>query len=223
MKQTTTRIITGIIILTIGIGALLSALNLIPFWAWFDTWWALLVIIGGVFILLGDLRRNYIWGTAVLLIGVLLQLKALGAVDFNFFSLIVPILLIAAGLTVLLHTKVQPAIKSTNHDADDISVIFSGSESKNKSKKYKGGRVTSIFGGASLDLRDAVIEKEATLDVFVVCGGVEIKVPREWKVVVKAAPIAGGIENKSEGSDNDKAPVLVITGTVALGGVEIKT
>jgi len=223
MKQTATRIITGIIILAIGVGALLGALNIFPFWDWFSSWWPLLVIIAGLFVLIGDFRRNYIWGTALILIGSLLQLKAAGVVDFNFFSLLVPIVLIAAGLSVLLHVTNRPTIKAASTDVDDISVIFSGSESKNKSQNYQGGRITAIFGGAVLDLRDAKIQKEATLDIFTICGGVEIKVPRDWKVISKAAPIAGGVENKSEGSDDHKGPILVLTGTVALGGVEIKT
>ena len=223
MKQTATRITTGIIILAIGVGALLGALNLIPFWSWFGNVWPLLVIIAGIFVLLGDFRRNYIWGVAIILVGALLQLKVTGVVDFNFFSLIVPIALIAAGLTVLLHVQNRPSLKAGSNDIDDISVIFSGSESKNKSSNYQGGRVTAIFGGAVLDLRDAKIQKEAVLDVFTICGGVEIRVPRDWKVISKAAPIAGGVENKSEGSDDHKGPILIITGTVALGGVEIKT
>lgn len=223
MKQTATRITTGIIILAIGVGALLGALNLIPFWSWFSNLWPILVIVAGLFVLLGDFRRNYIWGIAIILVGVLLQLKAAGVVDFSFFSLIVPIGLIAAGLTVLLHVQNRPSIKAGLNDVDDISVIFSGSESKNKSANYQGGRITAIFGGAVLDLRDAKIQKEAVLDVFTVCGGVEIRVPRDWKVISKAAPIAGGVENKSEGNEDHKGPVLIVTGTVALGGVEIKT
>lgn len=223
MKQTATRITTGIIILAIGVGALLGALNLIPFWDWFSSFWPLLVIITGIFVLVGDLRQNYIWGSAILIVGILLQLKSAGVVDFNFFSLIVPTLLIATGLTIILHVSNRPSIKAGSNDVDDVAVIFSGSEVKNKSQNYQGGRVTAVFGGAVLDLRDAKIQKQATLDIFTVCGGVEIKVPRDWKVVAKAAPIAGGIENKSEGSDNSKAPVLIITGAVIMGGVDIKT
>lgn len=178
---------------------------------------------GGIFVWLGDWRRNYIWGIVLIVIGTLLQLKELDYLDFNLFSLIIPILLIAAGLSIVLHSKNSSAVKSSSKDVDDVSVIFSGSETKNKSKDYQGGKITAIFGGAVLDLRDAKLVKDATLDVFLLCGGLELKVPRDWKVVSKAAPIAGGIENKSEGSEDHKGPVLTITGSVTLGGVEIKT
>ena len=223
MKQTSIRIITGIIITAIGVGALLGALNVIPFWDWFRGWWPLLVVVGGVFMLLGDLHRNWLWGTLLIVIGGLLLLKQQGVIDFNIFSLIFPLVIIGAGLSVLIHSQGRARVQSNSKDADDISVIFSGSETKNKSKSYKGGRVTAVFGGSVIDLRDAKLTSEATIDMFVFCGGVEIKVPRDWKVVSKVAPIAGGVENKSEGSDDAKAPVLVLTGTVALGGVEIKT
>jgi len=223
MKQQLTRIITGFIILAIGVGALLDALNIAAFWGWFGNLWPLLIVLAGIFVLIGDFRKNYIWGTALVIIGALLQLRAAGVVDFNFFSLVFPIALIAVGLTILLHFTNRPAVDAGSKDIDDISVVFSGNQSKNKSSKYEGGRITAIFGGATLDLRDAKIGKEATLDLFILCGGVELKVPRDWKVISKAMPIAGGIENKSEGGDNDKSPVLVLTGTVALGGVEVKT
>src|SRR5690606_27937825 len=186
MKQHLTRIITGCIILGVGVGALLDALNIVPFWSWFGNLWPLLIVLAGVFVLIGDFRKNYIWATALILIGVLLQLRALGTIDFNFFSLVFPIVLIAIGLTILLHFSKRPSVATGSKDVDDISVVFSGNQSKNKSPHYKGGRVTAIFGGATLDLRDARIDKEATLDFFVICGGVELKVPRDWKVISKA-------------------------------------
>ncbi len=223
MKQTAIRIITGTIIIAIGVGALLGALNIAPFWSWFGQLWPLLVVLAGIFILIGDFRRNWIWGIVLITVGALLQLKTLDILDFNFFSLIIPVAIIGAGVSVLISSHNRTKVDSSSKDADDISVIFSGSETKNKSSNYKGGKVTAIFGGATIDLRDAKITKEASLDMFVLCGGVELKVPRDWKVVSKVAPIAGGVENKSEGSDDHKGPILVLTGTAALGGIEIKT
>ena len=223
MQQTIIRILTGIIITALGVSALLGALNIFPFWDVFQQWWPLLVIIGGFLILIGDYRRNYIWGLVTIIIGILLLLKTRGVIDFNLFSLIAPIAIIAAGLSILLHSKTSAKINTTSKDADDISVIFSGSETSNKSKNYQGGKITSILGGATLDLRDATFTGEATLDVFVLMGGVELKVPRDWKVISKAAPIAGGIEIKAEGNENPKSPTLIITGSVTLGGVEVKT
>lgn len=221
MKQTILRNSTGILILGIGIGALLDTLNLFSFWEIFREWWPALLIIAGLFVAVGDARRNYLWALVLGVVGTLLLLKNLAAIDFNVFSLIFPIILIAIGLSVIGAQSKQRKAAATSHNADDISVIFSGSETVNAAKDYQGGRITALFGGAVLDLRDATIKKEATLDITAICGGVELRVPREWRVVSKIAPIAGGVENKTQGADD--APVLMLTGVVALGGVEIKT
>ena len=223
MKQSLSRYITGLLVLALGVGALLDVLNVIPFWSWLGTWWPLILIVVALTLFVSDFRRNYIWALALVIIGVFIQLRNLDMIDFSVTELIFPVILIAIGLTIVLRVSNRNSVKLGTNDADDISAILSGSESKNKSQKYKGGKVTSIFGGAVLDLRDAKIDKEATLDLFVLCGGVEIKVPRDWKVIVRTANIAGGIEDKSEGAANDKGSVLIVTGTIALGGVEIKT
>ena len=222
MKQSILRNITGILILGIGAGALLDALNVITFWQYFREWWPALLIVAGVFVAVGDARRNYLWALVLWVLGGLLLLKNLSVVDFNVFSLIFPIVLIAIGLSVLMAATKRRKTPAASHDSDDISVIFSGSETANAAKDYQGGNITAIFGGVTIDLRDAIIKKEATLDITAICGGVELRVPREWRVVSKIAPIAGGVENKAQGNDSAEGPVLVLTGMVALGGVEVK-
>lgn len=221
MKQNLIRIITGLIIIAIGVGAFLGALNVLPFWSAFATWWPTLLIAGGLLALVSDIRRNYLWGGVGVLVGSMLLLRTNGVIDFNVFSLIAPILIIAVGLSILISTKSRGALPASSSDIDDIAAIFSGSETANRSNAYQGGRITSTFGGVVLDLSDAKLAKNAQLDLFVLCGGVELRVPRDWRVVSKVMPIAGGVENKSRGGTND--PTLVLTGTVALGGVEIKT
>lgn len=223
MKQTTLRIITGLIILGIGVGAFLGALDVIPFWSAFGSWWPALLIIGGALALIGDIRTNYLWGGVTIVIGAMLLLRSNGVIDFNVFSLILPIVIIAVGLSILISSQVRKNVPVSSGDTDEIAAIFSGSETVNQSQNYKGGRLTAVFGGIVIDLRDAKIEKDARLDVFVLCGGVELKVPRDLKVVSKITPIAGGVENKSQGNDKHNGPVLVLTGTVALGGIEVKT
>lgn len=222
MKETTSRIITGTIITLIGAGAMLSTLGVFPFWDHFKVWWPLLLVVAGIFTLIGEFRRNFIWGATLILIGALLTLKNIDVLSFNVFSLIVPIAIMSVGFSILFTAKNRSNVKSTSIDSDSIAAVFSGSESINSSKDYEGGSLTAVFGGIDLDLRDAKIKDKATLDVFVLCGGIELKVPKDWKVVVKATPILGGTENKSRGQEDHKGPVLIITGTVALGGVEVK-
>lgn len=222
MKDTTARIITGVVVLAIGLGALLDTFNVFDFWPIFGTWWPVLLILGSILVFVGD-RRQFIWSIVLGLVGALLLLNNLNALDVNIFQLIWPIIIIAAGISILVNRATLPKMTKTQ-DTDSIGAIFSGTDTVNKSKDYKGGQVSAIFGGVQLDLRDAVIKKEATLNVTTLCGGIEIRVPRNWRVQSSVFPILGGVENKATGDQaDDKSPLLIIAGTVALGGVEIKS
>jgi hypothetical protein len=78
------------------------------------------------------------------------------------------------------------------------------------------------MGGHEIDLRPAKISAgPAVIDLFVWWGGVEIRVPPDWKVTNEALPLLGGVE------DNTVAPQearghLILKGTVIMGGVEVK-
>ena len=220
--QSLSRILTGTLVLIIGVGALLDALNVWPFWQYAGTWWPLSLVAAGLLVVLND-AKQYITALALITIGAMLQINNLDIIDINFWSIIWPVIIIAVGLSILVSRTGCPKNVKAN-DVDEVSAIFSGNESINNSKNYVGGRATAIFGGVSIDLRDAHITKEATIDVFALCGGIELKVPREWKVQHRVLPILGGVESKSHSEKvTDASPVLYVTGTVALGGVEIKS
>lgn len=220
--QSLSRIITGILILVVGFGALLDALNVISFWSFAGTWWPLAIVVGGVLTFIGN-RQQYITALALVGIGAILQLDNLGVVDVEVWSILWPVIIIAVGLSVLVNRS-QHSRQAKTQDINTISAVFASNETINKSQDYQGGKATAVFGGVSIDLRDAKIAKEATLEVFALCGGIELKVPREWKVEHKVFPILGGIESKAHSDKvTDKSPVLYITGTVALGGVDVKS
>jgi len=222
MNQIIARMLTGSLIIIFGLGALLDALQVLPFWANIGTWWPIgLILVGGI-ILINNLSQ-FIWATIFIGAGVVLQLERLGLVEVNFFALFWPVIIIGIGLSIIF----QRTMRSKNikvQDLDDLTATFGGSETVNSSKNYQGGKATAIFGGVTIDLRDAVIKKEATLNVFALCGGIELKVPREWKIKTEVFPILGGVESKSSSTAlADDAPILIVTGTAALGGIEIRS
>ncbi len=107
--------------------------------------------------------------------------------------------------------------------------IFGGTERRINSQTFKGGRVTSIFGGVELDFRDANIDgDEATLEVNCIFGGVEIRVPDSGMSIPGASQCLAAIRIKPpfscvhpQDSADGKRKTLIITGTVIFGGVEI--
>lgn len=80
-----------------------------------------------------------------------------------------------------------------------------------------------MFGGATLDLRDAHIDDEATVDAFAMFGGVDVLVPHGWRVELRGLPILGGCDDKTtpNGSLSVSAPRLKVNATAILGGVAV--
>lgn len=107
-------------------------------------------------------------------------------------------------------------------EREDITAILGGSDQRNSSQDFKGSKVSAIMGGVKLDLRKAVIKKEATIEIFTFWGGVELLVPSNVIVKNKSSVILGGIEDKTERDTSKDAPVLYITGDIIMAGVEVK-
>jgi len=111
-------------------------------------------------------------------------------------------------------------------DVDSLSKQFtaSGAQIKVESQNFKGGEIGVTAGGVELDFRNARLAPEgATLDLRVVMGGVDIRVPDTWQVYCEVTPLFGGADNETRSTQGaDDAPRLRVVGTVTLGGVTIR-
>ena len=89
-----------------------------------------------------------------------------------------------------------------------------------RSPELRGGYMTAMMGGIELDLRPCKAgASPMVIDVFVLWGGIELKVPADWTVDVQVVPIMGGFENKAAGSES--GPRLVVRGHAIMGGLGI--
>lgn len=108
----------------------------------------------------------------------------------------------------------------------DANVIFGGDSKQISSYDFQGGKITAIFGGLEIDLTNCCLSKEhKVIEVFVLFGGVSLKVPREWNVRSECTAIMGGIDdsiNEMRDVYVDPAAELIIKGVVLMGGLEIK-
>lgn len=115
----------------------------------------------------------------------------------------------------------------SSEDFFDHTVIFGSQQKVIISKDFKGGDLTTFFGGASINFMQADIKDKAVLDVTQVFGGLEIIVPSHWKVQSDLVTIFGGVEHKKMGPPepvgSGPSKVLVLDGTVIFGGIEIKS
>jgi len=221
-KASITRNAFGIVVVGVGVLALLGAIGLFNFGEVIGRWWPLLVIFGGVIAFISN-PREIIWPIAIVAAGVLFQLRQLDVITFNVWQLFWPIVVIAVGLSIILNrTAWAKDRKVHTADTTNLSVILSGSETRNNSQDYQGGTISTAFGGVELDLRDAKIKKSATLNVSVILGGLELSVPREWRIESHVTPILGGVDERAVNNAKPGAPTLIITGDVILGGIDIK-
>jgi hypothetical protein len=136
------------------------------------------------------------------------------------------VLLGAATLTTLARHLLRDIHKSADARSQPHrrkAVIFGGADMNLGSKHVTHQSLTVIFGGATLDLRNAIIEDAATVDAFVMFGGIQILVPPAWRVRLAGSAIFGGHDNRT--TDNDvlpaHAPELNITATTVFGGIEV--
>jgi predicted membrane protein len=212
------RLFFGALIVAVGAILLLDNADVVDAGEVFSTWWPAIVILAGILTFAANPRH---WPVALIitLAGVAWLLSNLDIVDLG--DIIFPAVIILIGILVIFgrglgtRTEAGDSVNSFN--------MFSGSEIASHSKEFKGGSVTAIFGGAEVDLRDAMPVADARLDVFTAFGGVEIRVPEGWQVSVKGLPLFGGIDNitaKEQLPEN--ATLLPVNATALFGGIEIK-
>lgn len=220
MKQSTTRIITGLGITLLGAALLIGNLDILNFSELVRTWWPIFVIGAGLIMLINNIR-NYLWASLVIIIGVLFQIQELDILSVNPWEAFWPLVIIALGLSVVIR---RDGFRGhvTKSVRDDVTAILSSSDQKNVSGDYKGGSVTAILSAVKIDLRKATIKDQATLEVTSFWGGVELIVPKNLVIKNQANAILGGIEDKTEQETSKDSPTLRITGDIIMAGVEIK-
>lgn len=127
-----------------------------------------------------------------------------------------------AGMEILSNEARDLAQQSKG--SENLVAVFGGCERKGRWLVEPRTNVSVLCGGVELDLREAVLGKhEVTIQLAVILGGVDITVPHGVRVVNDTSAILGGTD--VHGTDqvvDPNAPVVRLTGTCMLGGVDVK-
>lgn len=102
--------------------------------------------------------------------------------------------------------------------------VFSGRDIHVDNSYFYGANLSVLFGGIDLNLKNALITKNVTIEVKATFGGIDILMPSNVRVVVDVTPILGGVDNGTRtplGAD-ENTPTVYIKGTCIFGGVEVK-
>jgi predicted membrane protein len=219
------RLVAGALLIFFGILFTLDNMGVLDAGDVLTYWPVILIAVGLLKIVQQPREGHRRVGWVLLAIGVFLQLQNLGLTRMR--SAWPFILVVIGGFLVwraLGRSAGPPAAESSSQLSE--FAVMGGVHRVVESSDFRGGEATAIMGAVELDLRGSTIATSpAVIDVFALWGGIEIMVPPEWKVDVKAMPILGAFENKARSSVRDSsAPTqeLVIRGTALMGGVEIK-
>jgi predicted membrane protein len=224
------RGIFGLSIIGIGVLALLDNLRVFDI-ALLRTFWPLVFVLWGAARLAwGRHAGSRLFGMVLVLVGALMTAHNLGHESLSLRQWW-PVFIILAGASIALRGWFSSSQwdrgrfeSSTIEHTDEVNVdaTFSGVKLQNDSRSFKGGRIAMAFGGLELDLREAVMEgAEATIHIDAKFSGIELRVPRDWQVMVQMNATMGAVEDKSA-PPVSASHRLVLRGETIFGGVEIK-
>ncbi|MFA6470082.1 MAG: DUF5668 domain-containing protein [Bacteroidota bacterium] len=225
------QFILGVMIIAVGVVFMLDNLEIIYAGSILRYWPAILVVYG---ITKGVQSRNssgQLFGWIIAAVGVLMLLDRLEFIYFRVWDWW-PVVLIIIGLNFLRGSWKRKRQYDDNPfqdvatDSDSYiknMAFMSGVKRIITSKEFRGGELSAVMGGCEIDLRDAEMKgNEAHLDVNIIMGGIELRVPMGWSVSIEATPILGGVEDRAYPAKEGVIKKLVLTGSIIMGGVEIK-
>jgi len=226
-KSIPSQVILGGFVVGMGVLFLLDNLDIFDFHRAVSFWPAVFVLLGVVKLLDTNSPNGKFFGSLLIGIGVLLTMNRLGYLHFE-LSTAWPLLLIVLGGAVIFKAlagrrAIEGAMQvEEGSDAIvDITAILGGFDRRINTPHFRGGEVTAFMGGCMLDLRGSSIDGEAVINVFVGMGGISLKVPPDWTVIMHGTPIMGGFDEKTSTPPNSSKR-LIVKGYAIMGGVEIR-
>lgn len=233
-----TGVIFGLMLITGGTVLFIDNLGLLPVTLADAFWPIVLLIFSALGLYLMQSLAIRIWSVTGLVAATLLILG-----DFRVIhptsGIIWPLILIATGINMLVYriqwrdlaNRVNIGSNSKGRTADNEvqeAAVFSGIKKRVETPDFAGGELNSVFGSIEIDLRWAGIaspERTAIIEANAVFGGIEIRIPENWLLVLSGTAVFGTYEDKTippRPEPGVKLPTLVIAGGTVFGSVVIR-
>jgi hypothetical protein len=246
----TGAMIPGLIVVAIGTLFLLDNLHIVHVSSWFAYWPVIPIAIGLVLLVDSSSTGGRIGGGVLAGIGGLLLGDSLG---YFRIEQLWPLILIGIGLFMLWNRtrpgydyrrwwarshryrgwaqdrftrdslRDGPHFHSRGNSVHEYAV-FGGSRRVVNDQDFKGGKVSSVFGGVFLDLRGAnMVQDTAVLEVASVYGGATIYIPTAWNLEIRGAGVFGGFSDQTVHPPiTPETKRLIVRGAAVFGGVVFK-
>jgi predicted membrane protein len=222
------RLVLGLGIIIIGILFLLGNMDIIDPHDYLRYWPAIIMIVGLAYLFQCQRGSGRVWGAILTFVGAAMLLDRLYFIHFSLWDYW-PLILICVGIMMIVKSSfIRRGIAAPpfaeSKDANDRLVavaVMAGSKRYNNSQNFQGGELTAIMGGLEIDLRDASIKDEAVIDITAIMGGVDMRVPEDWTIIIDGFPFLGAFDDKTR-PPKEITKRLIIRGTAVMGGVDIK-
>lgn len=226
------KLFFGLIVILIGVFLMLRKLHVLPFFHWHDFWPVILIVIG---LLIGIQKRfrNHAWWILMLIGGAYMvpEFMIMGTSSAN---LVFPLALIIGGIVIVFRSKKKddcmkdmPVITNTESMLN-IDVTFGGRKEIITSKEFRGGNVSTTFGGTEINLIQAdSTTQPMVLNLSVTFGGVELIVPSHWELQNEIEPTFGSVEDhraiRTSTITTEDKKILILKGSCNFASIEIKS
>jgi predicted membrane protein len=174
-----------------------------------------------------------------LIIGIILILIGVSALTgIPFFGFLFAVVLIAIGIRMISRRSVSSGWHwdDYSHDYDhnhaheaapgersiDEVAVFSPLNRSYATEHFKGGKIVMVFSGGEIDLTQAKADgTEIHLEVSSVFSGIQITIPKDWKVTSTANVFVGNVDT-SAAQGGDSSVTLHLHGEAVFGEIEVR-
>lgn len=183
-------------------------------------------------IILKSMKHINFWGILIpAAIILIMYQKEIGLTQIGPWAILATASLVSLGLSILFHRNqvffcttgehFETIINEEDENQVKVDVRLSSSIKYVNSKNFEKGVFRCSLGALKVYFDNTTLsENGATIVLDISCAGVELYIPKEWNIVDKVDVSLGGVEEKNRGMISD-GPVVTLTGTVSLSGVEI--
>lgn len=234
--------IVGLLLITGGSLLFLDNLAILPFQVTDAFWPVVLMVFGAVSLFRSPSSTGKVWSSTAIIGGILLLLGNYNIIHAG-WDIIWPLALIAGGVVMLIcryrwqglpesfRNCTRMGVKSSGNGEDNrlqIDTVFSGVKRRVETTNFEGGQLNCVFGSIELDLRRATIssqDRSIEIEANAVFGGIEIRIPENWKLNLQGTAVFGNYEDKTippRPEPGVELATLILRGGTAFGAVVIQ-
>lgn len=222
MRKRISSTLWGLIFIAVGVGIGGTMAGLWELKPFFSGWWTCFLIVPAIISMIE--KGIKISNSLCLLIGAALLACCRGYMEWEVLGrLAVPAVFVLIGCVLVLKNLFHLGsrkVEVPNDMRKEELVAFSGKKLI-FNDEFFGMDAEAYFGGLTIDLRNAVITQNISIDTVTAFGGVDILLPSNVEVKLNDISVFGGCSCHRNYKPVD-APIVYVNAVAMFGGVEVK-